>query len=229
MGLFRNWVLRKSSILLTDSYNLWNQNIAGVFQRRALSETADYVSEFMTNVQSCNSRAQVLNKACKASMNEGLILEFGVYKGSTINMIAKVLKGRKIFGFDSFEGLPENWRDSFPKGSFSLDKMPFVRENVYLRKGWFHDTLPEFLEANPGKASLIHIDCDLYSSTKTVLDHLVGRLHPGTIIVFDEYFNYPGWKNGEFKAFKEMILKHNLKYHYLTYNIKGEQVAIVID
>lgn len=229
MGSIRNWILQKSNIFFTDSYNVWNQDIAGEFQRRALIETADYVSEYMTDIQSCNSREQVLLKACKASMNEGLILEFGVYKGFTINMMAKIFKGRRIFGFDSFEGLPENWRDRFPKGSFSLDKIPSVRKNVDLRKGWFNVTIPDFLKDNPGKVSLIHIDCDLYSSAKTVLDQLVDRFNSGTIIVFDEYFNYPGWKNGEFKAFRELILKHNLKYHYLTYNSKGEQVAIVID
>lgn len=48
------------------------------------------------------------------------------------------------------------------------------------------------------------------------------------MIVFDEYFNFPGWENDEFKAFKEFIEESQLKYTYLTYNRLDEQVAVKI-
>lgn len=74
----------------------------------------------------------------------------------------------------------------------------------------------------------LHIDCDLYSSTKVVFDFLKNQIVKGTVIVFDEYFNYPGWQNGEFKAFKEFVIQNNVEYEYLTYNRYHEQVAVII-
>jgi hypothetical protein len=80
-----------------------------------------------------------------------------------------------------------------------------------------------------GKRSVafIHIDCDLYSATKTVLAQLAPMLVEGTVIVFDEYFNYPGWQQGEFKAFAEFIASHDrLGYDYIGYIRNGGQVAV---
>jgi hypothetical protein len=70
--------------------------------------------------------------------------------------------------------------------------LPHVSSNVTLIKGWFDQTLPPFLEKHPAPVSFLHVDCDLYSSTKTIFDSLRTRFRPGTVIVFDEYFNYPG-------------------------------------
>jgi len=107
--------------------------------------------------------------------------------------------------------------------------MPVVGQNVKLIKGLFEDTIDAFLiDYNIDKISLIHIDCDLYSSTKTVLDHIRDKIVSGTIIIFDEYFNYPNWQIHEFKAFQEFIIDNNLKYKYLLYNDTHEQVAIQI-
>ena len=71
-----------------------------------------------------------------------LWLEFGVASGKTINYISK-FTNNKVYGFDSFEGLPENWRDGFGKGAFSRNgNLPEVNANVELIKGWFDNTLP---------------------------------------------------------------------------------------
>jgi hypothetical protein len=48
------------------------------------------------------------------------------------------------------------------------------------------------------------------------------------VIVFDGYFNYPGWREGEFKAFQEFIAREDLEFEYLNYNRKGEQVSVKI-
>jgi hypothetical protein len=49
----------------------------------------------------------------------------------------------------------------------------------------------------------------------------------GTVIVFDEYFNYPGWQQGEFKALAEFIDSHErLGYDYIGYIRNGGQVAV---
>lgn len=75
-----------------------------------------------------------------------LWLEFGVASGKTINYISQFTKD-KVYGFDSFEGLPEKWRDGFDKGAFSRNgNLPQVNNNVELIKGWFNETLPDFIK-----------------------------------------------------------------------------------
>ena len=64
----------------------------------------------------------------------------------------------------------------------------------------------------------MHVDCDLYSSTKTVLDALAGRIRAGTVIVFDEYHNFPGWREHEHKAFMEFCEAFHVDFEYISYN-----------
>ena len=156
-----------------------------------------------------------------------MICEFGVYRGTTINYISS-LTSKLVHGFDSFEGLPETWRPNFEKGRFRVSHLPQVRSNVKLHKGWFEDSLPNFLKANPQKAALLHVDCDLYSSTKTIFRLFRDRIPPRSVIVFDEFFNDPGWQQGEFKAFNELIAETGLKYEWLGYCCYHEQVAVII-
>jgi Macrocin-O-methyltransferase (TylF) len=197
-------------------------------QRRALATTVDYVDLKMAAVDSVKSRLDLLSIALqKVALCDGLYLEFGVFTGGTINHIASETSA-PVYGFDSFEGLPQRWRDGYGKGSFKASDLVKVRPNVCLIKGWFDATLPEFLRQHDGQVAFLHVDCDLYSSTKTIFDLLGERIAPGTVIVFDEYFNYPGWEDGEYKAFQEYISKSNLSYEYISYNRRHEQVAVRI-
>jgi hypothetical protein len=198
-------------------------------QRRALSSTVEYVQRNMRLVKSSASKYSILCEALRRadlSANR-LICEFGVFSGSTINFLAK-LTAKTVYGFDSFEGLPEAWTPELPKGYFALKKLPKVRKNVTLVKGWFHETLLGFLEQNPGMMAFVHIDCDLYSSTKIVFELLEPRLVPGAVIVFDEYFNYPDWEEGEYKAFNEFLTRTGLSFDFICYNRKGHQVAVLL-
>ena len=129
---------------------------------------------------------QTLEWAMKAAQLEGLVLEFGVRHGNSIRQLARLAQ-QAVHGFDSFEGLPESWHHE-NKGSYSTKgHIPKVPKNVTLHTGWFNETLPKFLAAHHERARLINIDCDIYSSTKTVLDLLSPRIGIGTVIVFDEY------------------------------------------
>ena len=155
----------------------------------------------------------------------GHIVEFGVFVGTTINILADLYAPRTVWGFDSFEGLPEPWqtrddRAPIPQGTFKLDQLPAVRPNVVLAKGWFHDSLPAWTSLIPGNVSLVHIDCDLYSSAKTVLTLLQPRIVVGTVIVFDEIIEwrtrreagrgfYVNWQNHEWRALNEWIDEHD--------------------
>ena len=109
--------------------------------------------------------------------------------------------------------------------------MPSVNQNVNLYKGWFKDSIPEYLKDHKKQLEdilFLHIDCDIYSSTKTIFNLLGHKIVKGTIIVFDEYFAYHGWEKHEFAAFQEFINKNNLNYEYLAYNVNAMQVAVVI-
>lgn len=75
---------------------------------------------------------------------DGLVLEFGVYSGNSISHFA-ILENWTVDGFDSFDGLPEPWRDGFGVGAFKVDKLPEVRDNVRLHKGWFSESIPSYI------------------------------------------------------------------------------------
>jgi len=167
--------------------------------------------------------------AMNAANHEGLVLEFGVRFGNSIRQIAALAGAKQlVHGFDSFEGLPEVWHHE-PKGSYTTKgEIPFVPDNVKLHVGWFEDTLPEFLQKHDGDARFINIDCDIYSSTRTVLNLLEARIVPGTVIVFDEYIGNEHWREDEFKAFQEAVAEYGWSYEYLCFSIFTKQVAVRI-
>ena len=149
-----------------------------------------------------------------------LWLEFGVDSGKTINYISR-FTNNKVYGFDSFEGLPEKWRDGFEKGAFDRNgKLPLVNSNVELIKGWFSETLVDFIKKQNKKVSFIHMDADLYSSTKYIFDVLKDYINKDCVIVFDELVNYPGFdgETGELKAFYEFITENNVDYEWIGMN-----------
>jgi hypothetical protein len=141
--------------------------------------------------------------------------------------IAKQKSNQTVHGFDSFEGLPEDWSgNKMHAGYFNRrGKLPRVPSNVELHAGWFDASLPKFVEKHEGPASFLHIDCDLYSSTVTIFDQFGPRIVQGTVLVFDEYFNYPNWQHHEHKAFEEFKAKSGLTFRYVAYSV--QQIAVV--
>ncbi len=137
---------------------------------------------------------------------------------------------RDVHGFDSFRGLPLDWSGTREtKGKFDRQgRLPKVPANARLHVGWFDRTLPGFLAATAETVALLHVDCDIYDSTRTVFDLLGGRIVSGTWIVFDEYFNYPGWRQHEFKAFQEWIAGGDRRYRYTGFSAEKGHVAVEI-
>jgi hypothetical protein len=198
-------------------------------QRRALKTTVDFVEAYMASVDSAKSPKELLARAFKLADVSGdrLICEFGVFMGESINHIAK-MTDREIFGFDSFAGLPEKWLDGWKVGDFAVPMLPKVRSNVHLIKGWFNETLPGFVKEHPGEVGFLHVDSDLYSSAKTIFEYLESRLKPGAVILFDEYFNYPGWEQGEHKAFTEFLARTGYSVEYIGYVRDSHQLAVIL-
>ena len=150
---------------------------------------------------------------------DGLWLEFGVFRGHTLGLISKWKNqycgangSLPVHGFDTFEGLPTNWRPGYPAGAFSAGGPNIaVPENARLVKGLFIDTLPGFLRqmdnttGSHTPVSFVHVDCDIYEGTRDVFFLLQNRLVKGTIIIFDELFNYPEYEKHEIKALYELL------------------------
>ena len=193
----------------------------------AREDSARFANANLQSVASFVDRNALLDFGVGQAKGSGLFCEFGVFTGATINFIASHTKAQ-VHGFDSFEGLPEKWREGFDKGAFQMDGLPRVRENVVLHKGWFDQSVPVFATKYRENIAFMHMDADLYSSTKTVFDLLGNRIVSGTVIIFDEFLNYPGWQNGEFKAFQELVQQRHLKFEYIGRVPNGGQMAIKI-
>jgi hypothetical protein len=155
-------------------------------------------------------------------------IKFGVFQGKSINFFSNILKEKKFYGFDSFEGLNEDWEGSeYPKGYFNLKgKLPKVNNNVELVKGKVQDTLKNFINTRNPKISFVHIDLDTYESTKFVLSEIKKNLLQGSIILFDELYNFAGWDVGEYKALNEIFSEKEFKF--LAFSKNGCQAVIQI-
>jgi len=196
-----------------------------LLQNEAVKESIEYIKPFLNEVIICENGWWDI--ALEKINETGLCLEFGVYKGESLNYFSNKLKNIIWYGFDSFYGLQEDWKGGwFSKNHFNLDgKEPKINKNVVIVKGWFKDTLPIFLKKNNKKISFIHIDCDTYESTKNIFDNIkYDRFTNNSIILFDEYFGYINWKNNEFKAWQEYVKKNKIKYKYIAF---GEKQAII--
>jgi hypothetical protein len=167
-----------------------------------------------------SSRLELLGAAADQASDTGLWLEFGVYRGETLNFLALRAPG-SIFGFDSFLGLPAGWARGYPKGSFSLEgRVPEVASNVQLVKGKFSETLPAFVRVHaPLRVSFVHVDCDLYSSARDVLIGLSPGIVDGTIVVFDEFVTlYP---DDEARAFRELVRNYSFQSSFIGCSPSG--------
>lgn len=183
------------------------------------------------------NRFRLLDNSLASVTIEGLCLEFGVHKGVSLKYIADRILG-KIYGFDCFSGIDEDWTPHYRRGHFKLENLPDIAPNAELVVGKFQEILEPFLEAYTEPIAFAHLDADLHSSTVYVLKTLAEyeRIVPGTILQFDELF----WKEGdtlyddEFRAWTEFAEVFQPKVKWLGYcgsrgeNIEGAKFALRI-
>ena len=160
----------------------------------------------------------------KDRSDEDVILEFGVFEGYSISEMLKFLTANnmsnKVIGFDSFQGLPKD-EGVWGKGQFSSTyeitieniKEVVSTKNLTMIKGFFSESLtPELkIQCALDKASLIHVDSDLYESCCQVLGFCKDLLKSGTFIIFDE------WDGGEGRSWDEFATYNNIKYDTISY------------
>jgi hypothetical protein len=173
--------------------------------------------------------------ALQRSPKTGLFLEFGVANGHSTRHIAQAMREwgltSRLFGFDSFHGLPEPWSAGRDRGAFAQDQLPAVDENTTLVVGRFEDTLPGFLGNHPEVVAFAHLDCDVYSSAHFVLRSLLSgsRLVENSVVLFDELVNYPGWStDGEYRALTELLPNESVGYEVIGMVPNSTQVAVRI-
>ncbi len=215
------------------NFLLWNHRLLRVLaekNNRAAIDTYDFVDAEMSGAV-FNLDQFVIIESKKDSMYEleGYILDLGVYKGGSTRSLANIFPNETIHGFDSFIGLPEDWSHVL-KGSFGELKggLPDMPQNVKLYKGWFEDTLPAWIEKNNERPiSVLRVDCDIYSSTKTIFTVLKPLIKSGTWIVFDELIGYYGWREHEYKAFMEFIDETGFEFQYIAFGLTYTIVKLV--
>ncbi len=138
-------------------------------------------------------------------------------------LTASIFEKMRFFAFDSFEGLPAvsdgDTSGFFEKGQFSasydefhrnLNAVAFPQKRSVVVSGWYDKTLTRAVydEHRLAKAAIVHIDCDLYESTRSVLEFIAPLLVDGTILIFDDWFHFHGHpQRGEQKAFNEWAAK----------------------
>lgn len=199
--------------------------------------------EFIKSFTEIQSGYNHWHEDAKFAKIEGDVVEMGVYSGYTINILSELFPDDNVYGFDSFEGLPEPWKVSDYKtiGTEHFDRrgsLPNVNSNVTLIKGFFSDTLPVHSD-KIGQIKYLHIDSDLYSSAVETFEAFNSKIVKGTVIVFDEFCKferplgfdpawYDNWKEGEYKACVEWIEKYDRE---VTPIFRGnqEQVCFIVN
>jgi hypothetical protein len=154
----------------------------------------------------------------------------------------------RLFGFDSFRGLPppmglERATGEFLEGDFAC-ALPEVRQNldrrqvdwsrVHLVEGWFDETLNDALKAalRPAPVAVALIDCDLYRSTISVLEFLGDLLQQGSILLFDDWDCFGGRDHmGERRAFAEFLQRSSrfVAEPWIRFGRRGQGFVIHVD
>ncbi len=231
-----------SELLKGLGYNTDVMNIRRMSKDIATGDTWRYMeSKDLEDLKDCVTDYDLYEWTVNSQLDSALleigqILEFGTATGRTLNQFAYWLPNKTIYGFDSWQGLPEKFND-LPAGHFA-QPLPEIATNCRLVQGWFGSrpaqdqsgiaefTTQTFAAAHPEPIALLHLDADLYSSTKTVLNAFAKHIVSGTVILFNEYWNHPTWKKHEFKAWQEHCATHNIRYEYIGYASDHQEVAV---
>ena len=154
-------------------------------------------------------------------------LEFGCHSGRTFSAAVNAseflgVRDPEFYAFDSFEGLPETKTEEdgyFQAGTFCSSREDFIcivkkksgllLDDKYIVQGYYCDSLTPELQARMPKAGVVHIDVDLYSSTVEVLEFIKPLLVAGSLLIFDDWYCFPGGSlMGERRALTEFLDKN---------------------
>lgn len=211
--------------------------VARIFPRgipfaSTLNNNADFVALRRDRFSDCPefpTRSDMYKRVANPIAGPIDYLEFGVWQGAATREWCNLNDHpeSRFVGFDTFEGLPEDWEAGHPKGTFTTGgATPQIDDpRVSFVKGLFQNTLREFLtDFRPRNRLVINVDCDLYSATLFVLGTLDRYFEPGTIIIFDDFYSM----NHETKAFIDYQRSFGRTWHALAKMPHCFKVAIEI-
>ena len=192
-----------------------------------------YVGEHTSANYEQSIRKHLIESVNKVTI-DGHWCEFGVREGRSLKWLINEYPTQVIHAFDSWEGLPEDWNHGTGKVTDMSCDPPVVADHIQLHKGWFRDTLPTWKLANKGPIAFLHMDADIYSSTKEVMMSLNAQIVPGTIITFDEFCNFrlsgkmSKWQDHEFLALIEWLDECKRKVMPLNRNWAYQASCVVL-
>ena len=207
-----------------------------------------FIGRTLSDLRRCKIRGHTLLwEASRLTRPSGqdsddLMLDLGVWLGWSTRLMSDA-SGRRVYGFDTFEGLVEDWQVDdqilFKRGTFSLsdplaqrsmrdtgvslhDGLPAaLGREVQFIKGSTYETLGPFLAERPGAPiRLFHMDLDTYESCLHGLETCKDRFVEGSILVFDEYLV----TNGEMLAFFEFQRQYELEWRYRAWGLEGMEM-----
>jgi hypothetical protein len=192
-----------------------------------------YVGE-KTKANYVESIHKQLLESTKKILLDGHWCEFGVRQGRSLKWLIEEYPHQVIHAFDSWEGLPEDWNHGTGKVADMSCDPPTVPGHIQLHKGWFKDTLPVWKQTYKEPIAFLHMDADIYSSTKEVLMSLNDQIVSGTIITFDEFCNFrlsgkmSKWEDQEFLALIEWLDECERKITPLNRNWAYQASCVVL-
>ena len=178
-------------------------------------------------------RKQLIESTKEISVS-GYWCEFGVREGRSLGWLIDQYPQQIIHAFDSWQGLPEDWNHGTGKVADMSCEPPEVPKHIELHKGWFKDTLPNWKQQYKGPIAFLHMDADIYSSTKEVLMTLNDQIVSGTVITFDEFCNFrlsgkmSKWQEHEFKALVEWLNECKRKVRPINRNWAYQASCVVL-
>jgi len=203
-------------------------SVAG--QLVAASEAAVWLHQHADKAPAFARRSALLESIVPQIPPDGDLAEFGVFDGAITRFMRPRFPNRRYHAFDSFRGVPEAMSLAVHQYSFDLDgKIPDLPPNTTIHAGWFEDTIPMWRERFGGSIAWAYIDCDLYESVCTVLEGLSDRIKPGTILSYDDWYNFPNWKQHSYRATQEWTKRTGIKLRPLAFTTLEQSVSFVVE
>lgn len=176
--------------------------------RDAVEEAYLEFKEVMAGCMVFEDRFELLRFACSRA-GDGCFLEFGVLDGASLSVIRKCTS-RRVVGFDSFEGLSEDWLGTrFGRGAAGrggvVPASVWEVKGAEVVRGRVEFTLGPFLSGLKRDVGFVHLDLDCFGPTRFVLEAVKPCLSVGAVLVFDDFYGFPGWRGGEYRALLEVF------------------------
>ena len=222
-----NYEVAKLTLCALDYYQGSKESFESLLQsslkKHPYTRSFSWVFELPSLPELFFHRWALFDRMIQLSNKDRPFYEFGVWRGEAFKYLINTFK--KGYGFDTFEGLPEDWHNEKAGSYTSQGAIPKIKGGEFI-VGKFEDTLPKFFSEAKPMASIINFDADLYSSTICALNGASSVIDQKTILIFDEFLINPNWEKDEYRALEEYCVENNYKYEVLAVSFFSKQVAV---